>query len=104
MGRTLGICTAEPRLTWIRFSRRKTCESSCRAAYEVRASNQSQNRKPNRPQHSAQCAGESGSSHQVRLFIGTRLVVTRVVLLCAVFYVLCSSVEAQQPGKTFRIG
>jgi len=40
----------------------------------------------------------------VRLFIGTRLVVTRVVLLCAVFYVLCSSVEAQQPGKTFRIG
>ena len=40
----------------------------------------------------------------MRLFIGTRLVVTRVVLLCAVFYVLCSSVEAQQPGKTFRIG
>ena len=40
----------------------------------------------------------------MRLFIGKRLVVTRVVLLCAVFYVLCSSVEAQQPGKTFRIG
>jgi hypothetical protein len=40
----------------------------------------------------------------VRLFIGTRLVVTRVVLLCAVFYVLCSSVEAQQPAKTAQIG
>ena len=30
--------------------------------------------------------------------------VTRVVLLCAVFYVLCSSVEAQQPAKTAQIG
>jgi putative ABC transport system substrate-binding protein len=40
----------------------------------------------------------------VRLFIGTRLVVTRVVLLCAVFYVLCSSAEAQQQVKIPRLG
>ena len=45
--------------------RRQACRSSSRAADEVRADHQSESGKADRPDDSAECAGEGGSSHSI---------------------------------------
>src|SRR5262245_13684538 len=87
--------------------------SSGGAADEVRVRNQLKNRKADRPDDSAERAGESGPSDQMRRDTCQRRVERAgknmkrkiaVLTLCALLFALCVPANAQQTGKIFRIG
>ena len=65
---------------------------------------QSENRQTDRSDDSAECAGASGSGDQVKLPNNRCPAASSTFALCALLFVLCGSVHAQQKDKVFRIG